>query len=69
MHELEKEAQRLHQARKDTYKKYALISAKQNKQSGNLKFTIMPGNNSEVVRRVMRSRLMTTSIPESSIEN
>lgn len=29
----------------------------------------MPGNNSDVVRRVMKSRLVTTALPELSIEN
>jgi hypothetical protein len=57
--ELEEERQRFLQARKDAHRKYTEISANNNKPGkyAPLKFVIFEGNNSNIVRRVMQSRL------------
>ena len=57
--ELEAERQRFVQARKDANKKYTEISANNNKPGkfAPLKFVIYEGNNSNILRRVMQSRL------------
>ena len=57
--ELEEERQRFMQARKDAHRKYTEISANNNKpgKMAPLKFVILEGNNSNIVRRVMQSRL------------
>lgn len=57
--ELEEERQRFMQARKDANRKYTEISANNNKPGrfAPLKFVVCEGNNSQIVRRVMQSRL------------
>jgi len=47
------------QARKDAHRKYTEISANNNKPGklAPLKFVIFEGNNSNIVRKVMQSRL------------
>ena len=57
--ELEEERQRFLQARRDANKKYTEISANNNKPGKfiPLKFIIFEGNNSQLIRRVMESRL------------
>ena len=64
--ELEEERQRFVQARKEANKKYTEISANNNKpgKGGPLKFVIFEGNNSNIIRRVMQSRL-ACNMPES----
>ena len=65
--ELEEERQRFVQARKEANKKYTEISANNNKpgKGGPLKFVIFEGNNSNIIRRVMQSRL-ACNMPELS---
>ena len=64
--ELEEERMRFVQARKDANKKYTEISANNNKPGkfGPLKFCVFEGNNSNIVRKVMQSRL-ACNMPES----
>ena len=65
--ELEEERQRFVQARKEANKKYTEISANNNKpgKGGPLKYVIFEGNNSNIIRRVMQSRL-ACNMPELS---
>lgn len=57
--ELEEERKRFLEARKDANRKYTEISANSNKpgKSAPLKYVVFEGNNSNVIRRVMQSRL------------
>lgn len=57
--ELEEERKRFLEARKDANRKYTEISANSNKpgKSAPLKYVVYEGNNSNVIRRVMQSRL------------
>lgn len=65
--ELEEERQRFVQARKEANKKYTEISVNNTKpgKGGPLKFVIFEGNNSNIIRRVMQSRL-ACNMPEVS---
>ena len=64
--ELEEERMRFVQARKDANKKYTEISANNNKPGNNapLKFVVFEGNNSNIMRKVMQSRL-ACNMPEN----
>jgi len=57
--ELEEERKRFLEARKDANRKYTEISANNNKPGkfAPLKFVVFEGNNSNIIRRIMQSRL------------
>ena len=57
--ELEEERKRFLEARKDANRKYTEISANNNKPGkfAPLKYVVFEGNNSNIIRRIMQSRL------------
>ena len=54
---VEEERKQFIQARKDANKKYTEISANSNKPGKFLQFIVCDGNNSRLIRNVMKSRL------------
>lgn len=66
--ELEEERKRFLEARKDANRKYTEISANNNKPGkfAPLKYVVFEGNNSNIIRRIMQSRL-ACNMPQMDI--